>query len=214
MRAYRAGMNVLVIGAAGKMGELVVKQAVAAGHHVTAFVHDAARYEPSPDVRVVGGDASDPRIMRRAVEGQDAVIDTLGGKTPYKDTTLETTTAEVVVGAMKDRGVKRLAVVSALGVGDSVEQSGFFYEHLFLPTFLRGSTKDKTEMEAKVSASGLDYVIVRPAVLSDDAPKGHVKVFEGTDKAHKVTRADVAKFLVEQLESDTYLGRSVTIANS
>ncbi len=81
-------MKVLVIGAAGKSGRAVVQQAVAAGHDVTAFVHETKGYLSGSNVRVVEGDATDRSAMDTAMLGQDAVIDTIGGKSncspPYE----------------------------------------------------------------------------------------------------------------------------------
>lgn len=86
-------MKVLVIGAAGKTGRAVVEQAVAAGHQVTAFVQKADEYKGT-NIRLVEGDATDRVAMDKAVVGQDAVLDTIGGKTPYKTTTLEQSAAK------------------------------------------------------------------------------------------------------------------------
>jgi putative NADH-flavin reductase len=91
-----ASINVVVFGAGGKTGSLVVEKSLSAHHIVTAFVHDATRFN-HPGVRVVVGDAADPVAVRKAVTGQDAVIDTIGGKTPYKDTLLERTAAQNIV---------------------------------------------------------------------------------------------------------------------
>ncbi len=207
-------MNVLIIGAAGKTGSIVVERAVAAGHHVTAFVHDAATYRAPANVRVVAGDASDQASVDKAMAGQDAVIDTIGGKAPYRTTTLERSVAGAVVAAMKANGVKRVIVISAFGVGDSADQAGWFVEHVIVPTWLRGSTEDKAAMEAIIRASGFAFVIVRPAMLTDDDATGSVKVFQGHDTAHKISRADVAQFCVDQLTRDDHVGRAVTIANA
>ena len=76
-------MNVLVVGAAGKTGSALVEQALAAGHQVTAFVHHAADYQGPAGVRIVEGEAADRGAMEAAVRGQDAVLDTIEGKTPY-----------------------------------------------------------------------------------------------------------------------------------
>lgn len=208
-------MKILVIGAAGKTGTEVVKQALAAGHEVTAFVHQAENYQVA-DVRVVEGDATDSDGMNAAVLGQDAVLDTIGGKTPYKTTTLEASAATNIIAAMQRQGVRRLVVTSMLGEGDSKENAPFFYERLLISTFLRGANKDKANMESAVESSNLDWIILRPAVLSDDAATGHVQVFEADsgEKAHKITRADVAAFMIDQLSSDQYLHQAVTIANS
>jgi uncharacterized protein YbjT (DUF2867 family) len=207
-------MNVLVIGAAGKTGSLVIEMAVAAGHAVTAFVRDAATYHTPANVRVVVGDATDRASVDNAVVGQDAVIDTIAGKTPYRKTSLERRAAGAVVASMKANGARRIIVISSFGVGDSADQASWFVKHVIVPTWLRGSTEDKAAAEAAVRASGIAFVIVRPAMLTDEAATGKVKVFQGHETAHKITRADVAQFCVDQLTSDEHVGGAVTIANS
>ena len=207
-------MNVLVIGAAGKTGEQVVKRALAQGHRVTALVHDADVYNPpSPHVKVVGGDATDAALVAGAMAGQAGVIDSVGGSTPFLNTDLERNVAKTVVAAMKQHGVRRLVVVSVLGAGDSREQAGWFYEHLFIPTFLRGAVKDKNAMEQTVETSGVDFVIARPPVLSDDAATGKIRVVGKGETADRITRADLATFLVDQLTDDAHLGQAVVVAN-
>jgi putative NADH-flavin reductase len=206
-------MKVLIVGAGGKTGSLVVEKALAAGHTVTVFV----RTPPSKEhtgVRVVMGDARDREAVRAGIAGQDAVIDTIGGKTPYRDTELERTAALNIVEAMKMGGVRRLIVVSMMGLGDSREQAPFWYEHLLMTTFLRGSTKDKAAMEATVEASGLDFVIVRPPILGEGPATGKTKIVAEGEKGHKITRADLAHFLVDQLTSDAYVGKAIVVANS
>ena len=207
-------MKVLVIGAGGKSGQQVVEKALAAGHQVTAFVHDAADYHAPAGVRVVAGDATEAATVSQAVAGQDAVVDAIGGHTPYLKTQLEQDAAKAVVAAMQQHGVRRLVVISVLGVGDSKEQGTFLYEYLMKPTFLRGAIPDKEAMEAEVRRSNLDFVLVRPPYLTDDPATGQVHIVTGEDKAHKITRADLAHFIVDQLTSDTYLGQAVTVANS
>ncbi len=208
-------MKVLVIGAAGKTGRAVVEQAVAAGHQVTAFVRQAKEYQGPAEVRVVEGDAADGGAMDAAVLGQDAVVDTIGGKTPYKATTLESSAAHTIIAAMQRQGVRRLVVTSMLGVGESTANAPI-YERLLVATFLRGADQDKALMESAVEASGLDWVILRPAILTDDPAAGNVRVFtpETGEKAHKITRADLAGFMVAQLTTDEHLHQAVAIANS
>ena len=212
-------MKVLVFGASGKTGGLVVDRALAKGHEVTVLVHDAAKFaehrQPTDRrVAVMTGDATNPTDVRNAMVGQQAVIDTIGGTTPYKETHLETDAVKTILDAMQAEGVRRLIVVSATGVGDSVEQSPAWYRYLMVPTFLRGSTKDKAAMEAEVEAHNVDFVIARPGLLTDSAAQGDVHVIGAEETGHKTTRADLAEFLVEQLESDEYLGQTVTVVNS
>ena len=211
-------MKVLVVGAGGKTGKLVVQQAVLAGHQVTALVHADEEHkekEHFPDaVDVIHGDARNPSRLDQVMTGQHAVIDAIGGHTPFLKNDLEASAAKVIVDVMKRNQVKRLIVISVLGVGDSKDQAPGMYEHLLMPIYLRGAIPDKANMEATVEHSGLDFVIVRPPVLSDSAATGDIYVVPPGKLAHKITRADLAQFLVDQLTSDTYLGQEVTVANS
>ncbi len=207
-------MKVLVIGAAGRTGKAVVERAIAAGHQVTAFVRDAGELDIG-GVRVVEGDATNENAVEAAIRDQDAVLDTVGGTTPYKQTTLETSVAKAVIVAMERNGVRRLVATSMLGVGES-KANATFYERLLVSTLLRGADKDKSAMEAEIKASALEWVVVRPAILTDDPASGRVRVFSEDDgeKAHKISREDLAAFMIDQLSSDEHLRRSVTIASS
>ncbi len=206
-------MKVLVFGAGGKTGSLVVQKALAAGHEVSVFVRDGF-HGANADIHVITGDATDAAEVRGALEGQDAVIDTIGGDAPYKSTDLERTAAHNIVDAMQSGGAKRLVVVSMMGIGDSKEQAPFWYEHILLPTFLRGADKDKTAMEEEVKNSGLEFVIARPPLLLDEPATQQVKVLKVAEKGHKITREDLAQFLVDQLGKTEWLGQAVTVVNS
>ena len=160
------------------------------------------------------GDATKPSDVLNAVQGQDAVIESIGGTTPYKSTTLETSSITNIVNAMKSKGVKRLVVVSMMGLGQSSTQSPWWYRYLLMKTFLRGSTRDKSNKEAVVKNSGLDYIIARPPILKDDPATGSTKVIGLGVTGHAITRADLATFLVAQLKSDDHLRKAVTVVNS
>lgn len=205
-------MNVFVSGAAGKTGRLIVEMAVAVGHDVTALVRDVGRYDAPSGVRVLRGDATDPATLAHGMAGQDAVIDAVGGKTPWRTTDLERTVARAIVAAARQHGTRRIIAISSLGVGDSTAHAPLLLR-LLLPTFLRGSTADKAAMEREIERAGIPYVLVRPAVLNDQPAVGAVRVLTGTEKGRQITRADVAAFVVEQLTTDTHLNRAVTIAN-
>ena len=209
-------MKVLVIGAAGKSGEALVNEALAAGHKVTAFVRGAAQYKKA-NVRVVAGDVLDAAAVDVAVAGQDAVIDALGGKTPWKVTTMETSAAHNIVDAMRRNGVRRLLKISVVGAGESVNNAGFFNEHLLMRTFLRGLLVDKAGMETEIERSNLDWTLVRPPMLTDareDRRIARVLSTEGGEKAHKIGRADLAAFMVQQLESGRYVRQAVTVTTT
>lgn len=205
-------MKVLVVGAGGKTGRAVVEQAKTAGHEVTAFVHSVGYDVPGVAVHV--GDASDAASVSAAVAGQDAVVDTVGGKTPYKHTTLETDVVMAIIEAMVSHGVRRLVVTSVVGEGDSFTNTPTSTK-ILMATFLRGSTRDKAEMEAAVRTSGLDWVSTRPPVLNDKPPTGQVHVLrpDTPELARSITRADLAAFIITQLSGEEHLHQAVTITN-
>ena len=201
------------MGAAGKAGRPVAEQAVRAGHEVSALLHrDSDCNVPGVAVRV--GDARAAETAEAAVTGQDAVLDTVGGKTPFKHTTLETSVATTIVAAMQRHGIRRLVVTSMIGEGDSTANTPVYIK-ILLATFLRGATPDKAGMESAVSGSELDWVITRPPILTEKPATGDVRVFstDSRDQAHSITRADLAAFLVAQLTSDDHLREAVTVAN-
>ena len=155
-----------------------------------------------------------PSRLDTAMAGIDAVVDCIGGTKPFLKTDLEAVSAEALVEGMFRNEAKRLLAISALGVGDSKDEGTWFYEHVLVPTFLHGASKDKEQMEDTIERSGLEYIIVRPPILSDSDATGQVKVVEHHETAHKITRADLAQFLVDNLQPFTYVIQIVTIANS
>lgn len=209
-------MKILVIGAGGGTGEEVLGQAVERGHEVTAFVHHADDFSAPPAIRVVQGDVLDAQAVQQAVAGQDAVIDTLGGHTPWKNTSLETNAARNIIDAMQGHDVSRLIVVSAIGVGETKDLVPGWYEKLIMPTLLRGAMQDKEAMEPEVEASGLAWTLVRPGHLVEGQRTGNVRFFEPGqgETAHKITRADVAAFMLDVLEQEKFVKQAVNIASN
>jgi putative NADH-flavin reductase len=206
-------MNVLVFGASGATGSLVVEDALKKGHAVTVLVRDAAKLKISGG-RVLTGDATNHSDVLTAMRGQYAVIDTIGGTRPYETTHLETTAAKNIIAAMHVEGARRLIVVSMLGLGESAEQSPFWYRYLLMHTFLRGSNPDKAAMEEAVRSSGLEYVIARPPILKDAPATGDIQILGPGAIGHAITRADLAAFLVDQLDSSAHVNQAVTVVNS
>ena len=206
-------MQVTVFGAAGKTGRLVVEQGAVRGHTITAFVHSAQDFTPVSGVQVVEGDVNDGRAVVAAIAQGGAVIDCIGGSTPYKQTGLERKAAENILEAMEQKHATPLVVISAVGVAESKEQATFAYEHLLMPTFLRGAMKDKTEMEQEVKGGGVAFTIVRPPALKDDDATGKYAAVPQGQKAESITRADLASFLLDQLTDASHRGTAVTVAN-
>ncbi|WP_158800545.1 NAD(P)-dependent oxidoreductase [Pedobacter sp. L105] len=206
-------MKVLLLGANGRTGRLVMNQAIAMGHDVSVLVRHVGLSFPI-GVRVIPGDALDAERVQYAMHLQDAVIVCIGGNAPWMNQTLEREAMQNIVSAMKKSVTGLLLVVSAMGVAESAKQSPWWYRYLLVPTFLRGITADKTAMEAIVRESGLDWIISRPPVLTDGNVTGEVRVLVKGEVGHMITRADLAMWLVEQLESRVYVGQAVVVVNS
>lgn len=201
-------MKVLVLGATGGTGRLIVHDALEKGHSVVALVRSKARAPDLPGADIIKGDARDEGALMRALDGCDAVISSLGtGISPFNEVSLLTEATHALLPAMARSGVRRLICISALGVGDSRGHGGFVFDRLFQPLLLRHAYKDKGRQEAAIRASSLDWVIVRPAMLTNDPARGSVRAIVDLAGVNggKVARADVARFVVEQLAKDTWL---------
>jgi uncharacterized protein YbjT (DUF2867 family) len=142
----------------------------------------------------------------------DGVIVALGGKTADVGDTMLTDGTKNVINAMKAKGVKRLAVVTSIGAGDSESQAPFFFKVLMW-TAMKKIFLDKNNQEAVVAASGLDYCIVRPGGLTVDPPTGIINVIKG--EAGSIARADVADFCLGAVTQDDfpYLGQAPCISS-
>ena len=205
-------MKVLVLGATGGTGRLIVRDALAKGHVVKALVRSKAAAD-LPGAELIEGDARDGAALQRALEGSDAVVSALGTGMGFSEVTLLTVATRALVSAMKHTGVRRLVCISALGVGDSKGHGGFVFDRLFQPLLLSHAYKDKESQEATIRASALDWVVVRPTQLTNHPARGSVRALTELTGFHggKIARADVAKFVVEQLTTDTWLRQTPVV---
>ena len=205
-------MKILVLGATGGTGRLIVRDAVAKGHSVVALVRSKASAD-LPGASMIEGDARDEATLARAMDGCDAVVSALGTGMGFRKVDLLTVATRALITAMTRNGVRRLVCVSALGVGDSRGHGGFVFDRLFQPLLLSQAYKDKERQEAAIRASSLDWVVVRPAMLTNDPPRGRVRATADLAGVNggKIARADVAQFVVEQLTTDTWLRRTPVI---
>jgi putative NADH-flavin reductase len=205
-------LNLLIVGANGKTGRALVHQACDLGHSVTALVH----LVPSQSMhcaRIIEGDARDPQLLDSAVATQQAVIDTIGTRKPFLKTSLETDVARDLIAAMLRPNVRRIVAVSSLGVGNSIANVPALYRAL-MPIFFRGAIPDKEGMEARLRESNLDWTIVRPAGLTDGPQTNAVQIVtpESHRRVRRISRADVASFILNHLDDASLYQRVVGIA--
>ena len=202
-------MKLLIFGSTGSIGRHLVEQALAQGHTVTAFTRDPAKLEINhANLRVAQGDVMDFASVERAVQGQDRVLCSIGAG---RKGTIRSEGTRNIVQAMENAGVRRLVCQSTLGVGDSRGNLNFFWKYIMFGFFLRQVYADHVSQENYVKQSHLDWTIVRPAGFTDGDRSGQYRHgFPGTDKTTKlkISRADVADFMLKQLTDDTYLHKT------
>jgi uncharacterized protein YbjT (DUF2867 family) len=194
--------HLAIIGATGGTGRSFLEQGHAAGHRVIALARDPNKLvEWRPRVELRTADGRDADSLFRALEGPiDAVVSCVGAATlreARRTTDLYSVTARNLHEAMRRRGLSRLIVVTSSGVVPQ-PNDGWFFRRVIKPIFLDRMYADMRAMEALVSASDLQYTIVRPPYLTKGPPKHDYRVLRGAvfDDDKSLTRADLAHFLL------------------
>lgn len=204
-------MRVIVFGATGKTGQHVLRAALDAGHHVTAFGRSVERLDiDDPALEVHKGDVFDSAGVEAAVQGHDAAIVCLGS-TGLRDKTTLFVGTRSVIDALVAHEVQRLVVMSAAGVGESWGQIPRTSRFLFR-TLLRNVFADHQAQEAIVETSPLDWTIVRAAVLKDDPGTGDYTA-TNSGPITRINRADVAGALVDQIAGTTHSRQPISVTN-
>jgi putative NADH-flavin reductase len=208
-------MNVLILGSTGRTGRCLVKQALEQGHRVTAYARDPRRLPMAHGrLRVVRGDVLDPASVERATEGQEAVLSALGGKARGPRAVLAVGIPNTL-RLMASHGVRRIVCVSAAGAlredaGSPVGNALLGLSRLAL----RNVFRDHAAQIRHLRESDRDWVAVRAVLLTNGARTGRYRVvLNGIPRGgYRISRADVAEFMLLQLSSDAYLHRLPAIA--
>jgi uncharacterized protein YbjT (DUF2867 family) len=206
--------KILVLGATGATGRLIVNQAVARGYDVTVLVRSAEKARDITGAKLIVGDARDETALRAALKGREAVVSALGTPvSPFREVTLLSTATRALVSAMKAEQVSRLVCITGMGAGDSAGHGGFVADNVIFPLLLKKVYADKNRQEAIVRDSGLDWVLVRPSILNNKPGRGSVRALTDLSGFHggSIAREDVATFVLDQVRADTWLHRSPLI---
>jgi len=201
-------MKLLIIGATRGIGFQLVEQALQAGHEVTALVRNPQKMPKGHDrLQVMQGDILDPDAVHRAMAGQEAFCVTIGTGVTLKPVTLFSRGAQNVLEAMRRHGVRRLICITGIGAGDSRGHGGFLYDRIFNPLLLKTIYADKDRQEALIRASDTEWTIVRPGFLTNGPLTKKYRVITDLTgvTAGKISRADVAYFLLEELATNRYV---------
>jgi len=211
--ATKKSMRLFILGATGGIGLQLVAQALERGHQVTVFVRTPQKLGGLREgVKVIQGDVLNPEALGIALAGQDAVLSAIGPPGLGRST-ITSEAARTTVTAMKATGKRRIVIV---GVGMLFPDSGLL-GRVLRNTFLRNIAKDSAAMEGIVETSELDWTIVRPPRLTNGPRRERYGIAvdhlpRGAGGAATISRADVAHFLLDEVESCGHLQRVVGIA--
>ena len=208
-------MKVVVLGATGGTGLEIVRAALYRSHSVTALVRSPEKLNGFRDrISVIQGDLLNSVELERAIRDHDAVISGFGPRIPIAkgDRDLLQRFAQALRSAMMVTGVSRVVVESV---------AFLFKNTLFPPVYLLGRlffpavVADASAMERIFAESPLEWTMVRPPELTDAPYTGQYRFTEGRlpKFGFKVSRADVADYMVRALEIPESVGKVVGVAS-
>lgn len=205
-------MRVIVFGPTGGTGRLLIEKAIGAGHTVTAFTRSMSAIAQGPGLSVVIGNVLDASAVEAAVADQDAVLSALGGR-PWRRTPICRPAISNITAAMTKHRLQRIVVISTLGAGETRGDVGWFVGNVIFRFVLHNEVADKEAMERHLAATSLDWTVVRVGTLTNGAAR---RTFRAADDRTirgmgKIARSDVASFMIDQLESSTWLRRKPVI---
>jgi putative NADH-flavin reductase len=206
-------MKIAILGASSPTGKLLIEKALEKRYEVTALVRDESRLGMThPNLQVFCGDALKYEDVETVVSGSEVVLSTLGPR--GKPAVMAAESTKNIVRAMEKHRVKRLVLVSVAGIAVPQDKRGKSLIDALLRFFLRAVFIDRENQLAFLNASTVDWVAVRVPRLTEEAGTGSVKAFFGKPSpALKLTRADLADFMLEQLTSDQWLRQAPILSN-
>ena len=209
-------MNIAIIGASAGVGLLSVTQALEKGHQVIALSTNTETIPSHPSLTKINGSARSAEDLKKTIQNADAILVTIGTK-KKKGTTLFSEMAIALMAAMYELNSKSpVLVVSGFGVGESIKFTSFMMKAI-IKLFLNDQYRDKELMENIFAKSTLNWEMVQPGMLSDGPLTKEYKAMpylhEGM-KVGKISRADVAHYLICEAENQKMKGKCVAITSA
>ena len=200
-------MQLLILGATGPTGQQLVRQALERSHRVTVLVRNPAKLNLTHEnLIVITGDTLDEATLIKVLKEKEAVLSALGRGKSLKPCNLMTKAVTNLISSMKSTNVNRVVLLSAFGVGETFAQANFIQRFIFR-TFLKSIYGDKTIADSMLRHSPFDWTLAYPVMLTNGPSSGNYKVGETLPMKGmpKISRADVADFMLQQLTDATYL---------
>lgn len=214
--------RLLLYGATGRTGGLILDYALAQGYAVTALVRNPAKLtQHSPHLTVVTGSPTNLSDVRRAMTGCEAVISALSALPEADSFSIKklapphtlATTMRHSIAVMRELGIKRIVTLSSIGAGDSWPYAPWYMRLMIRLTNFKLVFADHTQQEALLRQSTLDWVIARPVALNDRQSAGQLVVeYKRTPSPFAISRQRLAHFMLDSLRSDTYVHQAPLLA--
>lgn len=210
-------MKIVIFGASGKTGSLLLDEALAKGYKVTAYVRRAGSVvQQHTNLKVIIGNLDDTVRLKEALVGAEACLSALGGGSLTKHSTEIIEGIELIIKLMEHEGIKRFIYLSSIGAGSSRYFMRPVVRFLLADIFLNVPLSDHTINEEHIMKSKLQWTLVRPGGLTDGPITGNS--FYGCEKtilkgSPKISRSNVASFMIRQLSDTIYINKAVWLYN-
>ncbi len=209
-------MHVVVCGASGSTGRQLVGQALERGWQVTAVVRGGEHPAPSNGLHVEAIDVFDPAAVAPVIDGTDALISVIGARLEHgADTDVYSASARSFVRALAGTRCRRLVLCTAAALDEPDDRDPWIQDHIVEPLRRWGGRHDMQAAERVLAESDLEWVVVRPGRLHDRPPLGAVEVTEEfrPELGTALARADLARFMLDQVQGNDWLRRTATLAS-
>lgn len=212
-------MKLAIFGASGATGLLLTERALAGGHQVSVLLRTPETFPYRDQVRVVKGDAFTPSAIAATVEGADAVLSALGARSLKREDVLERA-VPLIVEALVEARIQRLIVLGSSGALDSALEKQPAYrrwliENILYKTMLKWPVASQRVQYVELAKSRLDWTMVMPPMLTNTPATGKIRI-DGDAlprNGSRISRADVADFMMAQLGSSEWSHRGVYISS-
>ena len=209
-------IKVVVAGATGRAGRLIVDELVKRDYSVIAMIIKPFD-PPEPEglkgsqIEIREGSLEDQEMIKKVMEGADYLISAIGSTKPFSGKTFEKVDVQgnynLAIGA-KESGIKQFILISSTGAGNSKDAMGCIYK------FMMGTViKAKTKMEEKIKETGIPYTIIRPGGYTEKPVSGKIAISEGGKVSGLVSRQEIATVCVDAIEKKTMENRTFEVVD-
>jgi putative NADH-flavin reductase len=208
-------MNITIIGATRGIGKETMMQALEKEHNVTLLVRDSSRIKIASNIlEIIVGDFNNYDSVKKSIAKADVIIVSVGMMPTRKSVSLFSKGTENIIKVLKETNrTPLLIVVTGIGAGDSEGHGSFVYNKISKPLFLKTIYDDKNKQEEMLKKEYRNWIIIRPGFLTNGAKTTHYKIYTNLEgvKAKKISRADVADFILNQANNPSYIGKTPLI---